>query len=412
MAWLDGLKRLGLALAVTITAGLSHAQAQDLRGHGGPVRALALSGDRVYSGSFDTRAIVWQGGIARQVTRAHDGAVTAVLPLPDGRFASGGQDGRVAIWGAGPEPLQFEPWHALPVAALAPWGDGLASAAWSGRIALWDGGESAPEVFEAHDGQISGLVAYMDGLASVGADLRLRLWDADGAPGPVIDLPSPPSALATDGAALFVTAPDGSVARIVPGGDTLRIELTSRPLIAVAAGADHVAVAAITGDVWLLDPVTLDIRTPIATGQGPVWSMALSADGLLTGGNDGLIRRWTLDGAALGAGAEPQPVVAGNERGAEVFRACAVCHALTADDEGRAGPTLHGIFGRRIGTAPGYDYSEALRGMDIVWTPETVSDLFKYGPEAYTPGSRMPEQRVPSAEDRAALMDFLAATTQ
>jgi len=81
---------------------------------------------------------------------------------------------------------------------------------------------------------------------------------------------------------------------------------------------------------------------------------------------------------------------------------CSIYHTLT----------LHGIFGRRIGTAAGYDCFEALRGMDIVWTPRTVSDLFKYGTEACTPGSRMPEQKVPSDSDRAALIEILEAETQ
>ena len=94
---------LALALAA------SPAAAQDLRGHGGPVRALAAGADgRIYSGSFDTRAIVWDGMIAAQITRHHAGAVTAVLPLSEGRFASAGQDGRVAIWGDGPQPIQSE----------------------------------------------------------------------------------------------------------------------------------------------------------------------------------------------------------------------------------------------------------------------------------------------------------------
>ena len=47
----------------------------------------------------------------------------------------------------------------------------------------------------------------------------------------------------------------------------------------------------------------------------------------------------------------------------------------------RAGPTLAGIFGRKIATLPGYNFSEALKKMDIVWTPETVSKLFEVGPD-------------------------------
>ncbi|MCE8008456.1 c-type cytochrome [Aestuariivita sp.] len=396
----------GLALSVTVALIAATAVAQDLRGHGGPVRALAMQGVTIYSGSFDTRAIVWEGTVARQVTRAHAGAVTAVLPLPDGRFASGGQDGHVAIWGAGVNPLSFEKWHDLPVADFAPWRGGLASASWDGQIALWDG-TSERRYLDGHDGQITGLVAFGDGLASVGADLRLRLWRADGTPGPVVDLAAPPADLATNGQALFIAGADGFLRRVVPGAPTTEVELTTRPLLGIAADHDLIAVSDLTGQIWLLDPETLEIRANFSTGQGAVWALVLSGDEVLTGGNDGWIRRWTVDGTALGSGAGlPHPTL-NNPRGAEVFRACAVCHSLTPDDEQRAGPTLYRVFGRKIGTAEGFDYSDALRGMDIVWTPETVAELFEFGPTAYTPGSRMPEQRIPSASDRQALVDFL-----
>jgi len=94
-----------------------------------------------------------------------------------------------------------------------------------------------------------------------------------------------------------------------------------------------------------------------------------------------------------------------------VFRACVACHTLSAEEGPRAGPTLGGIFGRKIATLPGYNFSEALKKLDIVWTPETVSKLFEVGPMAYTPGTKMPEQQIGSAEDRAALMTFLEKTT-
>ena len=35
------------------------------------------------------------------------------------------------------------------------------------------------------------------------------------------------------------------------------------------------------------------------------------------------------------------------------------------DGRNRAGPTLHKVFGRRIGTLPGYPYSDALRQLEI-----------------------------------------------
>jgi cytochrome c len=66
------------------------------------------------------------------------------------------------------------------------------------------------------------------------------------------------------------------------------------------------------------------------------------------------------------------------------------------------------LFGRRIASLPGYRFSEALTRLNIVWTPETVGKLFELGPNAYTPGTKMPEQRISSPEDRKALTDFLA----
>ena len=84
--------------------GTSAAVAQ-LRGHGGPVRALAISPDgaTAISGSFDSTAIRWSltKNAAEQVLRFHADAVNAVVLLGDGRAATAGADGRVAIWTAG-----------------------------------------------------------------------------------------------------------------------------------------------------------------------------------------------------------------------------------------------------------------------------------------------------------------------
>jgi cytochrome c len=84
---------------------------------------------------------------------------------------------------------------------------------------------------------------------------------------------------------------------------------------------------------------------------------------------------------------------------------------LSRDDGNYAGPSLGGIFGRRIATLPGYNFSPALRKLDIIWTPETLAKLFEIGPAAYTPGTKMPEQRITSAEDRKALVEFLKKAT-
>ena len=129
-----------------------------------------------------------------------------------------------------------------------------------------------------------------------------------------------------------------------------------------------------------------------------------------------MIRRWNaVTGDPIGSsqrGTSEDPLAAyAGDHGAEVFRACVACHTLSEKEMPRAGPTLAGLYGRRIASLPGYRFSEALRHMNIVWTPTTVAKLFELGPNTYTPGTKMPEQRIGSAEDRKALTDFLARAT-
>jgi cytochrome c len=180
-----------------------------------------------------------------------------------------------------------------------------------------------------------------------------------------------------------------------------------------------VAAAGVRGGIAIIDRRTRKIeRTLIGPGL-PVWSAVFLPDNrtLLTGGTDRIIRRWdTSTGEAADnarGGAQDDPLASfATDPGARVFRACIACHTLSAGDGPRAGPTLAGIFGRKIASLPGYNFSEALKKLDIVWTPETVARLFEVGPAAYTPGTKMPEQRIGSPEDRAALVQFLEKATK
>jgi cytochrome c len=421
---------LTLFASLLLACGIAHAQ---LRGHGGPVRALAISpdGTQAVSGSFDTSAIRWSlpRNAAEQVLRFHEGAVNAVVILKDGRIATSGEDARIAIWTPGEAtPSMVLEGHKAPVVALAVSPDGatLASASWDHTARLWPLAGGVPRVIEGHAQNVNGVAFTPDGraLVTAGYDATLRIWPLAGAGSPVvITLPTPLNAVALAPDGEIVTAgADGKVYLLSPAGELkAEVEAAPTPVIALAVSPDGklMAAAGIRGSVAIVDRAARKLERTLVGPGLPVWSAAFFPDGrtLLTGGTDRMIRRWdAVTGEPLGTvvmGAPEDPLAAfAGDPGAEVYRACVACHTLKSDDGVRAGPTLAGIFGRRIASLPGYNFSEALKKLDIVWTPATVSKLFEVGPMAYTPGTKMPEQRIGSPDDRAALMRFLEMATK
>jgi cytochrome c len=424
--------RVPVAVTLLLSIALGSAQAQ-LRGHGGPVRALAISpdGTQAVSGSFDTSVIRWSlaRNAAEQVLRFHDGAVNAVVLLRDGRIATSGEDARIAIWRPGEaRPMNVLAGHEAPVVALAlsPDGTMLASASWDHTARVWPLSGGPPRVIAGHAQNVNGVAFAPDGraLVTAGYDATLRITPlaGDGAP-IIVTLPTPLNAVAVASDGEIMTAgADGKVYVLSAVGKLeAEIEAAQTPIIALALSGDGRLVAAPStrGSVAIIDRAARKrARTLVGPGL-PVWSAAFFPDNrtLLTGGTDRIIRRWDavtgepIGDVVMGAPEDPLAAFAG-DHGAEVFRACVACHTLRAEEGVRAGPTLAGIFGRRIATLPGYNFSEALKRLDIVWTPETVAKLFEIGPATYTPGTKMPEQRIGSAEDRAALVQFLEKATR
>ena len=422
-----------ISAVVLLIASGAIASAQ-MRGHGGPVRALAISpdGEEAVSGSFDTAVIRWSlsKNEAQAVLRFHDGAVNAVALLADGRVVSSGEDARIAIWrGAQDAPSSVLTGHTAPVVALAvsPDGASLASASWDHTAALWPlAGPGKPRVLHGHAQAVNGVAFAPDGsaLVTAGYDATIRIWPLLREEAPITTaLPSALNAVAVAPDGEIVTAGGDGIVYLLSGAGERRAETAAgqTPIIALALSGDGrlIAAAGVRGSVAIIERASRKlVRTLVGPGL-PVWSVAFFPDNrtLLTGGTDRVIRRWdALTGdpvgdAVAGMPSDPLAPFAG-DHGAEVFRACVACHTLHADEGARAGPTLAGIFGRKIATLPGYNFSPALKNLDIVWTPETLGKLFELGPMAYTPGTKMPEQRIGSAEDRAALVRFLERTTR
>jgi cytochrome c len=77
--------------------------------------------------------------------------------------------------------------------------------------------------------------------------------------------------------------------------------------------------------------------------------------------------------------------------GQRVFAQCRACHQIGETARNGVGPELNGLFGRRAGTAPGYNYSDAYKRPEVttkVWNEENFSTYIR-DPRGVTPGTRM-----------------------
>ncbi|HEY6719379.1 MAG TPA: cytochrome c family protein [Reyranella sp.] len=103
---------------------------------------------------------------------------------------------------------------------------------------------------------------------------------------------------------------------------------------------------------------------------------------------------------------------AGNAaRGERVFnQQCKTCHSLE-DGPSITGPTLHGVFGRKAGTAPGFESSPEMIKSGIVWDETTLAE-YSRDPKAKVPGTKMVFNGIKQAGQLADLVAYLKQATK
>jgi len=103
----------------------------------------------------------------------------------------------------------------------------------------------------------------------------------------------------------------------------------------------------------------------------------------------------------------PAPFVdADYARGKRVWRQCSSCHTVAAEADHLVGPNLHGLFGRQVGSAEGFNYSTAVQEADFVWTPEKLEEWLT-SPRNFLPGNRMSFAGVRKPQDRVNVIAYL-----
>lgn len=413
----------------------------NLVGHGGPVKAVAVdqATHRALTGSFDYAMILWD--ISQERPRIlhrfaeHEGAVNAVAFVPGSDHAvAAGDDGSIWLWDLGTGKLvhRFEG-HRAKVNWLAVSSDGryAASASWDRTARIWDlAGRAAGPVLSGHAGPVNAAAFSADGATvyTAGYDGMISSWSREDGSlrragvlkngwGVNVLVRLPGSELL-----LFGTL-NGRAAILDPanGEITTELPMSPRPILAAAAidkpglfatgGGDGTIRVVRAGDGAVIEEYT----DPF----GPVWALAFADHGaaLYFGGLDDFAVRWQVSPRAPfepPQGLHPrrfQPDESASPGERQFARKCSVCHTLEVDGANRAGPTLHGVFGRKAGTVAGYPYSPALREARIVWNEETIARLFELGPENFTPGSKMPLQKITDPEIRNELIAFLKRAT-
>ena len=104
------------------------------------------------------------------------------------------------------------------------------------------------------------------------------------------------------------------------------------------------------------------------------------------------------------------PIAASAEDGERLFTPCRACHSLDPAEHDMPGPNLAGLIGRLVGGDPSFDYSPALRkahAEGVRWDAQRL-ETFLADPAAMFPGLWMSMRGIEDANDRQALVRFLA----
>ena len=111
---------------------------------------------------------------------------------------------------------------------------------------------------------------------------------------------------------------------------------------------------------------------------------------------------------ALAGAASPALAVGDAGRGKEIYERCMGCHAIGREV---VGPDHAGLYGRKAGSLPDYDYSPAMRKYGEIWDEATL-DRFLTNPRGVVPGTKMGFAGIPDAGERADLIAYLKEATR
>jgi cytochrome c len=101
------------------------------------------------------------------------------------------------------------------------------------------------------------------------------------------------------------------------------------------------------------------------------------------------MKKLTLSALVIVASSATLPALAQDAAaGKSSFNKCLACHAIGEEAKNKVGPQLNGLDGRKSGTAPDYNYSDANKNSGITWNEAQFKEYIK-DPKAKIPGTKM-----------------------
>ncbi len=92
--------------------------------------------------------------------------------------------------------------------------------------------------------------------------------------------------------------------------------------------------------------------------------------------------------------------------GETTFRVCRTCHRIGEGATNFVGPELNGVVGRKAGSVPGYNYSDANRNSGVAWDEATLTKYLR-SPREVVPGTKMAFPGLQNADDVANVIAYL-----
>ena len=113
------------------------------------------------------------------------------------------------------------------------------------------------------------------------------------------------------------------------------------------------------------------------------------------------------DGQTNDAAMETTAAV-GAYSGKDTYAKCVACHTIDKGGRNGVGPNLHGVVGRAVASAEGFNYSASMRAKGGVWD-EAALDAYLENPRKVVVGTKMSFAGLSDADERKAVIEYLKA---